>query len=189
MQYLYYRVNQLQNDWFPQKNTLRHRLHWLHSNCSKIGTAIGRQTLNNLYINMYSVAHVSPCQCRVFQFSHLWGYISNREIVLIARQLTIGFWYNATIYAKNESIMQEYDNNVTIQTWITHSMTVAVGGQYTGCHCASSYTDHSTPLCARLLLALTVWRCVSLLISSASDDAVAQIAITDAVMPRRTTES
>ncbi|KAL1258165.1 hypothetical protein QQF64_011409 [Cirrhinus molitorella] len=68
-------------------------------------------------------------------------------------------------------------------------MTVAVGGQYTGCHCASSYTDHSSQICARLLLALTVWQCVSMLIPSASDDAVAQIPITDAVMPRRTTES
>lgn len=85
--------------------------------------------------------------------------------------------------------MQEYDNNVIIQTWITHSMSVAVGGQYTGCHCASSYIDHSTQLCARPLLALTVWQCVSLLISSSSDDAVAQIAVTDVVMPRRTTES
>ncbi|ROL51906.1 hypothetical protein DPX16_19425 [Anabarilius grahami] len=56
-----------------------------------------------------------------------------------------------------------------------HSMTLAVGGQYTGCHCASSYTDHTTQLYARPLLALTVWQCVSMLISSGSDDVVAQI--------------
>lgn len=54
-------------------------------------------------------------------------------------------------------------------------MTVAVGGQYTGCHCASSYTDHRTQLCARPLLAITVWQSVSMSIPSASDDAMVQI--------------